>query len=43
MHEGKDKYNKIAKSFGMDDDIFDFLNNITKRTQKGQQYENGEQ
>lgn len=39
--EGKDKYGKIAKKFGMDDDIFDFLDGITKKVNysKGDQYD----
>ena len=29
--QGKDKYGKIAKKFGFDDDIFDFLDGISKK------------
>jgi hypothetical protein len=29
--ESKEKYGKIAKNFGMDDDVFDFLDGITKK------------
>jgi hypothetical protein len=31
MSAGKDKYNKIAKNFGFDNDIFDFLDGISKK------------
>jgi hypothetical protein len=34
VKEGKEKYNKIAKNYGFDDDLFDFLDGITKKVSK---------
>lgn len=39
MGQGKDKYNKIAKNFDFDDDIFDFLDGISKKVQQGYKYD----
>jgi hypothetical protein len=33
MGKGKDKYKKIAKNYAMDDDLFDFLDGISKKVQ----------
>jgi hypothetical protein len=31
VRAGKDKYGKMAKKYGFDDDIFDFLQGITQK------------
>lgn len=31
IHKGKNNYSKFAKSMGLDDDLFDFLNSISKK------------
>ena len=35
MKQGKDRYKKIAKNFSFDDDIFDFLDGISKKVKGG--------
>lgn len=31
VKQGKDKYKKIAKNFGLDNDLFDFLDQISSK------------
>ena len=35
MKQGKDRYKKIAKNFSFDDDLFDFLDGISKKVKGG--------
>ena len=44
MKQGKDKYKKIAKNFQLDDDLFNFLDGISKKVQgRPEEYEQDEQ